>query len=233
MLKISIIIPCFNDEQVLLRLLAQLRALPHAPFQIIVVDGASSESCKNICQQYQAIRLTSEPCRGKQLLAGAAIAEGNVLWFLHADAHLPQDSMTTITAAITKGAVGGYFKFRFNEPRGWAAKMLEPAIALRCRLGVPYGDQGLFVSKDAYFKAQGHAPWPLFEEVPLVKNIRRLGSFIALGTPILVDSRRWQHDGWWHRTWENRKLALAFIFGCPPVVLAKKYRSHLTNFKQD
>ncbi len=233
MSKVSIIIPCYNDEQKLAQLLAQIQHLPRTPYEVIVIDGAASAACEAICRQYQAHWLPSEPCRGKQLLAGAATAQANVLWFLHADAHLPSDPLTVMQLALEKGALGGYFKFKFDAPRAWPAFILELAVALRCRYGIPYGDQGLFMTKQAYIEAGGHAPWPLFEEVPLVKNLRKSGHFMALASPLLVDPRRWQHDGWWRRTWENRKLALAFARGHAPQALATRYRSHITNFKHD
>lgn len=233
MSKVSIIIPCYNDEQKLAQLLAQIQHLPRTPYEVIVIDGAASAACEAICSQYQAHWLPSEPCRGKQLLAGAATAQADVLWFLHADAHLPSDPLTVMQLALEKGALGGYFKFKFDAPRAWPVFILELAVALRCRYGIPYGDQGLFMTKQAYIEAGGHAPWPLFEEVPLVKNLRKSGHLMALASPLLVDPRRWQHDGWWRRTWENRKLALAFARGHAPQVLATRYRSHITNFNHD
>lgn len=230
MFNVSIIIPCYNDEQMLVKLLGQIQQLPNMPSEVIVVDGATNLTCKEICHQYEAIWLANEPCRGKQLLAGAAQAQGDVLWFLHADASLPKDPIAAISSALNKGAIGGYFKFKFSAPRAWPAYILEPAIAVRCRFGIPYGDQGLFMLKKYYMKANGHAPWPLFEEVPLVKNLRKLGHFKALEEPLFVDPRRWQRDGWWRRTWGNRKLALAFTRGRAPNELALQYRSQRTHF---
>lgn len=230
MSSVSIIIPCYNDEQKLAQLLAQIQLFPRGPHEVIVVDGAASQSCKKLCRQYNVNWLASEPCRGKQLLAGAAMAQGDVLWFLHADARLSTAPITAIEFELGRGSIGGYFKFKFDAPRAWPAFFLEPAIALRCRFGIPYGDQGLFMIKQAYIEAGGHAPWPLFEEVPLVTNLRQLGYFIALNEPIFVDPRRWQHDGWWRRTFKNRKLALAFSRGQAPHELAAQYRSQITNF---
>lgn len=228
--RISIVIPCYNDEQKLEQLLEQIQHLPQPAPEVIVVDGARSQACHALCLNYGAKWLTSEACRGKQLLLGATQARGDVLWFLHADARLPNDPMATINLTLKQGAIGGYFKFKFDSPRAWSALILEPAIALRCRFGIPYGDQGLFMLKRAYVDAGGHAPWPLFEEVPLVKNIRLLGQFIALNKPLFVDPRRWERDGWWRRTWENRKLALAFARGRAPNELATQYRSQHTHF---
>jgi len=233
MLSFSIIIPCYNDEQKLEQLLTQIQYLPRTPREVIVVDGAASQTCQALCQQFGAHWQASEPCRGKQLLAGAAVAQGDVLWFLHADMRLPKDPLTVMALKLEKGAIGGYFKFRFDYPRAWPAFILEPAIALRCRYGIPYGDQGLFMIRQAYVEAGGHAAWPLFEEVPLVKNLRRLGNFTALDEPLFVNPRRWQRDGWWRRTWENRKLALAFARGRAPNELAAQYRSQITNFNYE
>lgn len=221
----SIVIPCYRDETPLARLLEQLRRLPHQPDEIIVVDAADSIRCAQLCEQSAVIRLVSEPCRGLQLGIGAAKSRGDVLWFLHADAQLAADPLAAMVAAIQRGAIGGYFRFRFAGPRAWPAAILEPAIALRCRLGVPYGDQGIFMQRTVYHQAGGHAPWPLFEEAPLVKAARRLGRFVALPEPIFVDSRRWQRDGWWRRSLKNRLLALRFMSGAAPQDLAARYHS--------
>lgn len=225
MLSCSVIIPCYRDETALAHLLDGLRKLPQSPAEIIVVDGAGSNKCREICIAHQAVWLADEPCRGRQFLAGAAVAQSEILWFLHADAGLSPNPLLAINRAIRQGAVGGYFRFRFGAPRAWPAFFLEPAIALRCRFGVPYGDQGIFVLRRIYNKAGGHAPLLLFEEVRLVKEVRRLGRFLPLRDPIFVNPRRWLCDGWWRRTWRNRKLALNYARGVAPNKLAALYRS--------
>lgn len=222
--NISVIIPCYYDELRLCCLLRQLGALSRRPEEIIVIDAADSPECRALCQEYGAIHLASTPSRGRQLKAGADRAQGGVLWFLHADARLMGDPLTVMTGVLEKGAVGGYFRFRFDEPRSWEATFLETAIAIRTRFGIPYGDQGLFMTREAYFLSGGHAPWPLFEEVPLVQGLRRNGRFTALGESILVDPRRWIEEGWWRRTWRNRFLALLFFFDVPPERLAVHYK---------
>lgn len=228
MSSFSVIIPCYHDEAKVANLLNQLQNVPHRPLEVVVVDGANDQACRKVCNQYGARWLADEPCRGRQLLSGAALAQGDVLWFLHADARLPPDPIMAMKFAIEQGAIGGYFRFRFDTPRAWPALLLEPAIAFRCRFGVPYGDQGLFMTRRAYVEAGGHSPWPLFEEVYLVRGLRRLGRFLALREPLFVDPRRWHRDGWWRRTWINRNLALAFARGVTPDKLAARYRSQTT-----
>lgn len=225
MLNFSVIIPCYHDEERLAGLLGQLQKLPHKAYEIIVVDAAGSAQCAEICARNQAQRIVSGPCRGQQLLTGAAQAAGDVLWFLHADMQLSANPLAAMTKALEHGAIGGYFRFRFASPRAWPAAILEPAIALRCQFGVPYGDQGIFTVRQVYRQLGGHAPWPLFEEVPLVRAVRRFGKFLPLSEPIFVDPRRWQRDGWWRRTWHNRRLALNFMRGVDPQELASRYHS--------
>lgn len=226
--NLSIIIPCYRDQAQILALLQQLKALTVLPIEVIVVDAASDPACHDICVQYGAHWYRSGPCRGRQLLQGAQVASGDILWFLHADVRISPNAFAEITQAIERGAVGGYFRFAFDGPPAWPMLILEPAIALRSRFGTPYGDQGIFVKKTAYFEVGGHAPWPLFEEVPLVRKLRNLGHFQPLLHPIWVDSRRWQQDGWWHRTIQNRMLALRFALGVSPDTLAKYYHSRST-----
>jgi rSAM/selenodomain-associated transferase 2 len=229
----SVIIPCYHDEEKLAKLLSQLQKLAHCPLasllEVIVVDGAADPACRKVCDQFNARWVPAKPCRGRQLLAGAALAKGEALWFLHADNRLSLASFTAMQHALEQGAVGGYFRFRFDTPRAWPAPLLEPAIALRCRFGVPYGDQGLFTTRQAYLDASGHSPWPLFEEVALVQGLRAKGRFFPLREPIFVDPRRWHRDGWWRRTWVNRSLALAFACGVAPHELAVRYRSQQAN----
>jgi rSAM/selenodomain-associated transferase 2 len=229
----SVVIPCYHDEGKLANLLSQLQKLAEpslaSTLEVIVVDGAANAACRKVCGQFNAHWVRAEPCRGRQLLEGAALAKGEALWFLHAENRLSLACFPAMQHAFEQGAVGGYFRFRFDAPRAWPALLLEPAIALRCRFGVPYGDQGLFMTRQAYVEVGGHSPWPLFEEVALVRGLRDRGGFFPLREPIFVDPRRWNRDGWWRRTWINRSLAFAFARGIAPHELAARYRSQRAN----
>ena len=180
---ISVIIPCWQDEAVLGLLLTQLHRLAQSSrqvLQIIVVDAARSHSCRETCLRHGAQWLPASPCRGGQLRQGAGHARHSILWFLHADAQLLGNPLPELRAAIDAGAVGGYFAFRFAGSGCRQSRLLERLIGLRNRFGVPYGDQGLFVEASAYHACGQHSPWPLFEEVELVKRLRRLGRFVHL-----------------------------------------------------
>ncbi|MBF7729165.1 TIGR04283 family arsenosugar biosynthesis glycosyltransferase [Pseudomonas sp. N040] len=223
---ISLVIPCYRDEASLARLLAQLRQLPASSaqeLQIIVVDAARNPACQQLCGQYAAQWLGAQPCRGEQLRLGAAQAQHALLWFLHADAQLQGDPLVQLRAALAGGAVAGYFDFRFAGPGCWQGRLLERLTNWRTRFGIPYGDQGLFATRTAYFGSGQHSPWPLFEEVELVRQLRRHGRLVRLAQGLQVDPRRWQRDGWWRRSLRNRLLAAAFMLGVPASRLAHWY----------
>jgi hypothetical protein len=153
------------------------------------------------------------------------------LWFLHADSKPHPNSLREIARTIAADANGGYFRFTFLGTRIWWKSLLAVLVNLRAKFGgIPYGDQGIFVRRDAYFGAGGFTLQPLFEEVKLVKTLRNRGHFAALKLPIGVAARRWENDGWWHRSLSNRMLALRYLLGVPVEQLAKKYeRAHFSN----
>jgi hypothetical protein len=88
-----------------------------------------------------------------------------------------------------------------------------------------YGDQGIFVTRAAYDASPGIGAQPLFEEVALVRALRRTRRFVAVALPMTVCERRWQRDGLLRRTLRNRTLALAFVLGIDPVTLERWYRA--------
>jgi len=219
--EISIVIPTLADDATLASLLRRIRAWPRRPREIVVVDGDSCATTRALCERHQAVWLPSVHGRGVQLMKGAAHAHGSTLWFLRADCEPHPDSLTAIAIAVDSGAVGGYFRFRFTGQRRWYKTLFEIAIRLRCRWGVPYGDQGLFAERESFDVCGGFAPMPLFEEVPLVKALRRQGRFQALPLTIGVSERRWERDGWLRRALANRLLALGYMVGLSPARLAR------------
>jgi len=220
---ISVVIPTLDDDAALVSLLSTIRHWPRQPREIIVADGASSRAVRAACIRYAARWLPSVPGRGMQLTKGAARASGSVLWFVHADASPDRDALEAIIESVDSGALGGCFTFRFNGRPQPMKTLLERCIAWRIRYGVPYGDQGLYATREAFDVCGGFASTPLFEEVPLVKGLRRQGRFDVLPLPILVSDRRWQREGWLKRTFSNRLLAAGFALGVAPARLARWY----------
>src|SRR5690606_8091020 len=129
-----------------------------------------------------------------------------------------------IRRALAAGAESGCFAFSFQGRRTWYKSVLERAVAARLRLGgVAYGDQALFATRAAYEACGGFSDQPLFEEVRLVKRLRRRGTFRVLPERVGVSTRRWERDGWIARTAHNRWLALRYALGASPERLAGAY----------
>jgi len=221
---VSVVIPVIGDNEMLARLLARLRGLPEPPDEIVIVDGGSSAGCRSLARRFRCVYVGTRAGRGHQLHAGALRASGDVLWFLHADAEPPEDGVTLIRARHLSGAAGGFFTFRFAGEATWYKHLLARMINWRTRFGTPYGDQGLFASRATYDAVGGFADTPLFEEVPLVRALRRHGRFTRVAANIGVSPRRWERDGWLWRSAGNRLLALAYMAGVPPRRLARRYQ---------
>jgi len=220
----AIIIPVLNDAHALRRLLGTIRAWSVQPAEIVVAAGGEDDEIAGLSRAHRCRHVVSQPCRGKQLDDGARAASAEVLWFVHADALPSRTSLADIGAACGSGTEAGFFRFEFMGPRSWHKTVIESLVALRTRCGgMPYGDQGLWVSREAYMDCGGFSHEPLFEEVRLMKRLRARGRVRALHTAIGVAPRRWERDGWWYRSIVNRLLALGHTFGIPPARLASRY----------
>jgi glycosyltransferase involved in cell wall biosynthesis len=223
-----VVVPTLNDDVALARLLPLLRRLALPPEEVIVVDGAASEATAAVCRDAGCSWMPSRAGRGVQLSAGMAAARAAgaaVLWMVHADCEPHAVSARAIREATAAGAAGGYFRFRFGGARSALKRFLEVCIAWRCRVSMVYGDQGIFVTRGAYEASPGIRPQPLFEEVALVRALKRTRRFVAVPLPMTVSERRWQRDGLLRRTVRNRALALAFVLGIDPVTLERWYRA--------
>ena len=221
---VAVIVPVLHDTPALARLLDRIDAWHRKPAQIVVVSGDRDAALEALCRDRGVTHLIARPSRGLQLDTGARAASAPVLWFLHADADPPSDALARIAAAVDEGVESGCFAFAFQGPRTVTKALLERLIALRVRLGgIPYGDQALFATRQAYTASGGFDHQPLFEEVRLVRALRRRGTFRALPQPVRVSPRRWERDGWWRRTLGNRRLAICYMLGVSAERLARAY----------
>ena len=224
-LNAAIIIPVLDDCADLRRLLDRIAESPWQAQQLIVVAGREDAELEQLCRQRNCTLHITQANRGAQLDQGAELSRAELLWFLHADAWPPADGLQAIARAVRNGAESGCFRFEFQGRSAWHKRLLARLVALRIALGgIPYGDQGLFVRRDAYWECGGFPHQPLFEEVRLVKRLRQRGTFQVLQHPLEVSTRRWDRDGWWSRTLHNRWLAACYMLGMPVERLARAYR---------
>jgi rSAM/selenodomain-associated transferase 2 len=198
---VSIIIPTFNEAH---SIPSTLQALTHVrgKIEVIVVDGGSSDLTMEIAARNGAHVIASERGRGLQMHRGACVAHGEALLFLHADTTVPPDAAVRIveTFASDATAVGGNFDIRFDGRRP-AARFLTWLYPQLGRLGLCYGDSGIFVRASTYKEVGGFKPFPIFEDLDLVYRLRRLGHMVHLPVAVVTSSRRF----------EGRNFALTFV----------------------
>jgi rSAM/selenodomain-associated transferase 2 len=164
--------------------------------------------------------------RARQMNAGAAVARGGWLLFLHADTRLADGWRHAIEAADPDPDISaGCFRFALDSP-SVAARVLEIGVRMRVHLfGLPYGDQGLFVRRAAFDALNGYADLPIMEDVDLVRRLRSQGRLLRSALPAVTSARRWERDGWVRRTLRHLALILLYFCGVPPERLIRLDRA--------
>jgi rSAM/selenodomain-associated transferase 2 len=219
---ISIIIPTLNEEVNLDRVLARLRDRPD--LEIIVVDGGSTDETVACAGRHGARLVPAETGRGTQLNRGAELATGEVVLFLHADTLLPDDFAARIhgVLAVAQTAAGAFcLKI---DARGPGYRLIEWGANLRSRLlGMPYGDQAIFVRSSVLRQAGGVPRQPIMEDVALIRRLKRFGRIRIAPAPITTSARRWQRLGLIRTTLRNQLMLLGALCGISPRTLHRFY----------
>jgi rSAM/selenodomain-associated transferase 2 len=220
-MDISVIIPALNEAA---RLGETLESLKGTPAEIIVVDGGSHDSTVSVARQYTPHVFRSPRGRGTQQDAGAQRSQGKVLVFLHADTRLPQGYETLIDEAFADpGVTFGAFRLKIH-PSSKALELIALMANFRSRaLNCPYGDQGLFVRRTAYFQVGGFRHWPIMEDVDLVRRLSRTGRFKLARGAVQTSARRWQREHYAFTTARNWMLMIRYKLGHSPHDLARHY----------
>jgi rSAM/selenodomain-associated transferase 2 len=217
--RISVIIPVWNEEIALPALLARLHGV-----EIIVVDGGSTDRTTEVARSFGATVISSEPGRGRQLHAGALQASGDVLWFLHADSLPSPRAVSEIIRLLQNPSIpGGYFSLVFHgETR--ASRFLTSLYPKLRYLGLIYGDSGFFVRRNIYHQAGGFQPYPLFEDVEFARRIQPFGGLRKLDCVLVTSARRWEQTGFPRTFARWTLLQLGYWAGIPPRTLAEFYK---------
>jgi rSAM/selenodomain-associated transferase 2 len=146
--------------------------------------------------------------------AGAAVATGDILLFLHADTLLPPGYDRAVRSAMRQpGAVAGAFRLSINSSKR-SLRLIERAVDFRSRvLKLPYGDQALFVERRAFEDLGGYLPQPIMEDYALARSLRKTGRVIMVDQSVRTSPRRWLDNGVWRTTLRNQLYTLAYLLG--------------------
>ena len=220
--RISIIIPTLNEAARITATLEHIRNRPNV--EVIVADGGSADQTTELAGAAGATIVHCNQGRGKQLNAGAALASGEVLLFLHADTRLPDDFIDHVWQTLRDGNSGGAFRLHIGA-KGLMLRLIEFGANLRSRwCQLPYGDQAIFVKATDFFRLNGFQNWPLMEDYDFCRRVRKTGRISLASASVTTSARRWQRLGVLRTTLTNLACVVAFWLGVSPGTLAKWYR---------
>jgi len=227
---ISVIVPTLNAEADLPRTLAALvpAAIDGIVREVIIVDGGSTDATSRIAEATGAHFIAAEQGRGQQLATGATAAKGPWLLFLHADTTLDggwEQEALELMRAVELGAredTAAVFRYALDDRGLWPA-YLSAVVRLRCLiLRIPYGDQGLLISKRLYSSVGGFKPMTLMEDVDLVRRLgRRRVAFLRARA--VTSARRYRREGYVRRMLRNLTCLGLYYLRVPPRVLTRIY----------
>ncbi|HEV2146925.1 MAG TPA: TIGR04283 family arsenosugar biosynthesis glycosyltransferase [Longimicrobiaceae bacterium] len=223
--RITVVVPTLDEAEGISATLAPLQALRSRGHEVVVVDGGSGDGTAERALPLADRVLRSERGRARQQNAGARVAGGDVLLFLHADTRLPEGADRLVLEGLARSGAGwGRFDVRLTG-RHPLLRVVERMISLRSRLtGIATGDQGIFVRRDWLAAVGGFPEIPLMEDVALSRALRRRGRPLCLREPVVTSSRRWETRGVLRTILLMWRLRLAYRLGADPARLAERYR---------
>jgi rSAM/selenodomain-associated transferase 2 len=221
-MKLSVIIPALNEAEILGATLESVIVDPSV--EVIVVDGGSRDRTVEVAYQYTSQVFVSPPGRGLQQAVGAQHAQGSMLIFLHADTQLPPGYQHLIHQTLAHAnIVFGAFCLSIH-PSSRALEVIAFMANLRSRcLRLPYGDQAIFVRREAYFQVGGFKNWPIMEDVDLARRLNHKGGFKLAGGYVKTSARRWRKENLIYTTLRNWSLIIRYALGVSPDALYRHY----------
>ena len=223
-MKLSIILPVFDEAQQLSHALECLVPLRERGVEVIIVDGGSQDGTLATAARAGARLVNSPKGRARQMNAGARIASADLLLFLHVDTVLPDHADRLIQAAICdRRRVWGHFDVDIRG-RPWMLRVIAVLMNWRSRMsGIATGDQAIFVARSAFESVGGFPDQPLMEDVELCKRLRVMSPPACLRARVVTSGRRWESRGVWRTIVLMWRLRWAYWRGVPPSVLANLY----------
>jgi rSAM/selenodomain-associated transferase 2 len=226
MASLSIIMPALNEAAGIADSLAALAPLRANGVEVVLVDGGSGDGTAGIAGPLVDRVAVAARGRAAQMNAGARVATGGTLLFLHADTRLPAGADRRVLEGLAAtGRLWGRFDVRI-EGRSPLLPVVAALMNARSRLtGIATGDQALFVRREAFERAGGFPEIALMEDVAFSTAMKRLGPPLCLGAKAVTSGRRWESAGTVRTILLMWRLRLAYFLGADPSVLARHYGS--------
>jgi rSAM/selenodomain-associated transferase 2/rSAM/selenodomain-associated transferase 1 len=220
--SLSIVIPALNESIHIQQVIKT--ALREFPFEIIVVDGGSRDDTVQMAARAGATVIQALQGRAVQMNAGARIAGGDHLLFLHADTRLPDGYAALIRRILSGPAAGGAFRFGIVDPF-FGRSLIEWMTNIRARhFQLPYGDQAIFVRKRDFIEMGGYTPLPIMEDFDFIQRLKCRGRIVIADAQVLTSGRRWRELGVFRTTLINQLVIAGYYCGVTPEKLAMFYR---------
>jgi rSAM/selenodomain-associated transferase 2 len=227
-IKFSIIVPVFHEGERINDMIEYVNRLDSdGNSEIIIVDGTQEKDTLRAIRNNHVIKISSEQGRAKQMNAGASIARGEILIFLHADTELPIHALRKIGSFIEQTEyVGGAFDLGVKSDKR-IFKMIGAISSLRSRLSrIPFGDQAIFIRKEYFNKIGGYKEISIMEDVELLRRIKKSGDRIRIfHDRVMTSPRRWEKEGVIYGTLRNWTLQALYWLGVSPEKLKNFYKS--------
>ncbi|MEY2578292.1 MAG: hypothetical protein QOI49_1116 [Verrucomicrobiota bacterium] len=221
---VSIIVPVLNEAELIEASLRQLRNLG-PDLEIIVVDGGSADGTCSLAEPLADRVISARRGRATQMNAGAEIARGDVLWFMHADLEAPPHSIAQIQKALNNPRMaGGCFRLRF--PRRELIYRVSDSLG---NLGVnvfgfSLGDHGIFCRRTVFRQVGGYPDVPILEDVEIYRRLRGAGRMVQLREKVVSDPRAFEAHGRYRTTTVYFSILALYVLGVPIRILNRIYR---------
>ena len=226
---VSIIIPALNEEVFIGALLHQLQPYRKLGHEVIIVDGGSDDKTVSISNLFAdkviQFQPPTPPSRALQMNNGAAQASFDILWFLHADTLLPDNSIEKIQFYLVNNKCDwGRFNIKLSG-RNILFRLVEKMINIRsCFTGIATGDQGIFVTRKSFDAVKGYSNIPLMEDIDLSRKLKKLSNPVCIKEKLTTSTRRWERKGIISTILLMWRLRFLYWIGVSADKLASQYR---------
>lgn len=229
MTNISIIIPVFNEANKIENFIDYLKnnSSNLENVEILIVDGGSTDDLKRKIKEGENLRIIhSEKGRAKQMNAGAKMAKGSLLYFLHCDSYPPKHFDRLITEAVDKGNLAGCFRMKFDlvHPVLMVSQWFTRFNHISCR----GGDQSLFISKHLFNEIDGfNEQYIIYEDNEIVSKLYDRKQFVVLPEYVITSARRYKENGIWNLQYHFSIIHLKRRLGHSAENMLEYYKKHV------